>query len=421
MSSPVVRGAPNSTGTPRVWIVVGCGLLVALLAAPAGALGSGTRANVGASVPVPTATTPGPPLPAAIRSPPVAPAFQPVLGNWTQVPTNSTPPTAQSGDMIYDPAAGEYVLFGGASGGSALGSTWVFSHGTWTDLSPSLSVSPPARWYESFVWDAADGYALLFGGRNPATDFNDTWSFNGTAWTQIVTSVAPPPITTGRTVYDPADGYVWLYGGYSIMVGAPNQYNFTWTYHAGVWTNITAHVTGAPPDPHEVSYAVYDSEDGYVLMYGGSASGGANCTQPGNTWTYLNGTYVNLSASVGTSPPVGAGSRMMADDPAIGGVLLYGGWDGGSCRLSNETWVYRGDAWSQESLPWNPGPLWDGEIAGGGPAGSVLLFSGNTVEGTSYQSNQTWNFTPAVRASIAGGLIGDTPLTVHLSAVVAGV
>jgi len=323
--------------------------------------------------------------------------------------------------MIYDPVAGEYVLFGGASGGNAVGSTWVFAHGTWKDLSANLTVAPPARWYNSFVWDASDGYGLLFGGRNPSTDLNDTWTFNGTAWTQVVTSVAPPPITTGRTVYDAADGNVWLYGGYSIMPVGPNAYNFTWTYHGGVWTNITANVTGAPADPHQVSYAVYDSLDGDVLMYGGSGTGGANCTQPGNTWTYRNGSYVNLTSGIGTSPPVGAGSRMMADDPAIGGVLLYGGWDGGSCGLSNETWVYHAGSWSPEALPWNPGPLWDGEMAGGGPAGSVLLFSGNTVIGTSYQSDQTWNFTPALGVSISGGLTGDAPLTVHLSAVTSGV
>ncbi|HXQ48512.1 MAG TPA: hypothetical protein VN842_01855, partial [Thermoplasmata archaeon] len=279
MSAPVVGLARHRTTTQRMRTAAGCALLGALLLAPGGLFLARAPSHDGRGFPVLPAAAPVPNSRETVAPVTVPATSPPALGNWTQISTNVSPPSEQSGTMIYDPAAGEYVLFGGASGGNALGSTWVFAHGTWKDLFPNLTVSPPARWYNSFVWDASDGYGLLFGGRNPSTDLNDTWTFNGTAWTQVVTSVAPPPITTGRTVYDAADGVVWLYGGYSIMPGVPNAYNFTWTYHGGVWTNITANVTGAPGDPHQVSYAVYDSLDGDVLMYGGSGTGGSNCTQ----------------------------------------------------------------------------------------------------------------------------------------------
>lgn len=424
MSAPVLSGSPNPVAPPQLSLLLGCALLAMLLVVPGGVLAAGSPwspAHVGGPVRNGAAVARDPNPPGSWPSGPGPTSASPALGNWSQISTKVTPPSAQSGTMIYDPVAGEFVLFGGATNGYALGATWVFSHGVWKNLSSSLSASPPARWYNSFVWDGSDGYAVLFGGRDPSTDFNDTWTFNGSAWTHLATPIAPPPITTGRSVYDPVDGYVWLYGGYSFLPGEPNSYNFTWTFHAGVWTNITAAVTGAPGDPHQVSFAAYDSEDRYVVMYGGSGSGGASCTQSGNTWSYVNGTYVNLTGAVGVAPPAASGSRMMADDPAIGAVLLYGGWDGGSCPLSNQTWVYRAGAWSAEPLPWNPGPLWDGEIAGGGPAGSILLFSGNTVEGSSSQSNQTWNFTPALQVSVAGNLTGDVPFAVHLSAVVTGV
>ncbi|HXQ49206.1 MAG TPA: PKD domain-containing protein [Thermoplasmata archaeon] len=345
----------------------------------------------------------------------------PYPGNWTQMSPTSTPPTTQSGGMVYDPTLGEFVLFGGNSGGGALGDTWVYSDGTWTDLTSTLTTAPAARWYFGFTWDAADHYALLFGGRDGSTDMNDTWAFNATGWHDIATSQAPPLMTTSRLVYDASDGYVWLYGGYSIMAAAPSSYNSTWTYRAGNWTNITANVTGAPPDPHAVTDAVYDSTDGYILMYGGSRVGNATCGTAGYTWTYLNGTYTNLTSRIGLAPPVSSGSRMIADDPALGGVMLYGGWDGGVCPFGNETWAYRNGTWYNQDLNYNPGPLWDAPTAGDGPAGSVLMFSGNTVPGTGTQSSETWNFTPAVAAAISSrGLAGIVPFTVEFNSTVGG-
>lgn len=360
------------------------------------------------------------------QGPRVAPSASPTppQGVWSQVNNSTfTPPTSQSGGMIYDPIADEFVLFGGYSGGGPVNDTWVFKDGNWTDLGATLSVAPSPRWYFSFVWDGADQYGLLFGGRNDTVDLNDTWSFNGSNWSRVVTSSSPPPLTSGRTVYDAADGYVWLYGGYSIMPHLPAEYNFTWTYAAGTWTNRTANVTGAPSDPHVVTYAVYDSSDGYVLLYGGSAYGNASCGLAGNTWTYLNGTYHDLTSSLLGAPPVSLGSRMMANDPTIGGVVLYGGWDGGLCPYSNQTWVYRGGVWYNQSLGYNPGPLWDGEMAEGGSSATVLLFSGAVAPGTALQSLETWNYTPALTASVAGPSPheGVVPFTVNLTSTVEGI
>jgi PKD repeat protein len=344
----------------------------------------------------------------------------PLPGAWTLESPANTPPSTQSGGMIYDPVAGEFVLFGGNSAGAALGDTWVYKTGQWTDLTSTLTTAPQARWYFSFVWDAADQYGLLFGGRNQTADLNDTWAFNGT-WSQINTTTAPPPLTSGRTAYDAADGYVVLFGGYSIMIGAPSNYNFTWTYRAGAWTNITSTVVGAPATPQLVTYSAYDSTDGYVLLYGGSTVGNLTCGTTGDTWTYLNGTYKDLTSSAPYAPPVSLGSRMMADDPALGGVVLYGGWDGGYCAYSNETWEYRAGTWYDENLTDNPGPLWDAPTAGDGPNGSVLLFSGNTVPNTSTQSTETWNLTPALLVAIGGTTAGIVPFTVNVSSSVIGV
>jgi PKD repeat protein len=330
--------------------------------------------------------------------------------------SSGAPPSAQSGGMVYDPVAHEYVLFGGVNNtGSALNDTWVFANGTWTDLTPSLTLAPSPRWYFAFVWDAADSYCLLFGGRNSFADLNDTWAFNGTAWRQLSPTASPPAMTSGRVAYDAADGYVWMYGGYTIL---GTTYNATWTYKAGTWSNITSSVTGAPPDPHPLEDASYDSAANEILLYGGGLSPALSCSGgSGVTWTYSGGVYRNITATVGPSPPVSFGSRMLADVPQLGGVALYGGWNGPGCGFDNQTWIFDAGSWYNVSPSWTPGGLWDAEMAGDAGGDSALLFGGNTVPYTTTQSDSTWNLSSPFQAAIrAGPLEGVIPFQVNVSA-----
>jgi hypothetical protein len=243
------------------------------------------------------------------------------------------------------------------------------------------------------VWDGAGGYVLLFGGRDASTDFNDTWAFNGTAWTNLGSSHAPPPLTSGRVAYDARDHDVFLYGGYSIMAGAPSYYDFTWTFARGTWTNITSKVLGAPSDPHVVTYATYDDAIGKLLLFGGNLAGTPTCSATGFTWTFAHDRFTNLSSGLATAPPLGQGSRMMVYDPLQAGVLLYGGWDGPNCpSFSNQTWVLHAGSWTQLPLTTGPGPLWDGAMAADQGKGKVLVFGGNTAPYSSAQTNATWSF-----------------------------
>jgi PKD repeat protein len=411
-------------------------LLVALLASPIAPASPGSK-------PLPLAPRSlvhgvgGPPAGAGALAPPPRSVLVPhpsgngssaaVIANWTQLSTGGAlarPPSRQSGGMVYDPRAGEYVLFGGNSGGAALGDTWLFSHGNWSQF-PANATAPAARWYFGMTYDAYDGYVVLFGGRDGTTDFNDTWAFNGTNWTLVHPSAAPPPLTTGRLVYDAADQYVLLYGGDSIMPGTPGFYNSTWSYRAQNWTNLTSNVSNAPTDPNGLTYAAYDSTDGVVLLFGGSAAGGGNCTGPsyaGSTWTYRHGVYTNVTGNLSVAPPVGAGSRMMADAPFLGGVVLYGGWAAVGCAsFASETWVFTGGRWIDLNLTPNPGAIWDAPFASDPATGSALLFSGNTVPYSFSQSTATWNLSVTFSAFVYGGpLRGIVPFGTNFSSRVYG-
>jgi hypothetical protein len=54
---------------------------------------------------------------------------------------------------------------------------------TWTQQHPATS--PPARYGASMSYDQATGDAVLFGGVGSSGSYlGDTWTWNGTTWTQ---------------------------------------------------------------------------------------------------------------------------------------------------------------------------------------------------------------------------------------------
>jgi sugar lactone lactonase YvrE len=117
--------------------------------------------------------------------------------------------------MAYDPSSGLVVLFGGQGNGlNFLGDTWTWNGTTWTQLSPATS--PQARGYAVMAYDAAFSQVLLFGGEGNGTGFpflNDTWTWNGTTWTQLAPVTSPEARFSATMAYDPSSGQVVLFGG----------------------------------------------------------------------------------------------------------------------------------------------------------------------------------------------------------------
>ncbi len=67
------------------------------------------------------------------------------------------------------------MLFGGFVNGHQLGDTWTWDGTTWTQQHPA--VHPPARRYAAMAYDAATGAAVLFGGGGRPGLLGDTWTW----------------------------------------------------------------------------------------------------------------------------------------------------------------------------------------------------------------------------------------------------
>ena len=98
----------------------------------------------------------------------------------------------------------ELVLFGGRRPGTIFRDTWTRTGTTWALHNPTRS--PSARTGASMVFDPATNQLLLFGGSaTTGTGFsNQTWTWNGSNWTQLHPATSPPGREDQQMAYDAA-------------------------------------------------------------------------------------------------------------------------------------------------------------------------------------------------------------------------
>ncbi|MGB6500301.1 MAG: hypothetical protein WBG19_02715 [Thermoplasmata archaeon] len=335
-----------------------------------------------------------------------------VNGTWTNVTgTAGVGPSPRAFQYeAYYPPSQSILLWGGYfgfGGNYEYRDMWQYSQGSWTQL--SAGTGPTARVSGSMVWDAADHYLLMFGGRNNTQEFNDTWVYNQSGWKNLSASHAPSPRDGFGLVYDAAAGEVLLFGGRSGNIppgeGVPDTfYNDTWTYHAGVWTNITASAGAPPPAAYRLDQMVYDAADGYVLLTGGIDLNQLSCgLEYGAVWMFADGHW---SERAGTSPAPSAGRGSLWYDNETGRTYYYESEENlttGCTTWSNEVWSYSGGIWHQIYPGVTPAPLprLNAPVVDDQRNGEQLLFGGSGQVYAQYFGD-AWVFNPAGNGTAYG-------------------
>jgi len=199
---------------------------------------------------------------------------------WRKLHPATSPPARHNADMIYDAADQEVVLFGGYDG-HYLGDTWAWNGTTWTPLSPATSPSP--RDTDSLVYDAATQSAILYGGFNSRGRLSDTWSWDGTTWTQLSPATSPGVVSPSwQAAYDTASGQVILYGGDS---GNNNESHETWTWNGSTWTQLSS---AAAPPGFGYGAMTYDTASQQPVLFGGKSR---QSTYLDRAWAWDGGTW----------------------------------------------------------------------------------------------------------------------------------
>lgn len=286
-----------------------------------------------------------------------------------------TAPTPRYGSgMAYDVARQRTILFGGSDVlGNSVGDTWAWNGTTWTELHPATT--PGTRILPAMTYDPVAQRIVLFGGSvRTCTGIcvdafkNDTWTFDGTTWAQVITPAAPPPSNFGAMAFDPANDSLILAGGQGNTnpeIPLVANVRSTWSFDGARWTERTSTVPEERKDPS----LVYDPISRLTLMIGGTCIYDPTCgvwAWDGETWSYLSGSPQTWYAPA-------------AYHPNTHKVVLYGGafnwiWDG-ACRT-----------WTKVTPPNAPSGRY-GWAAATDRNGNVVLFGGST--GSSYLSD-TW-------------------------------
>ena len=77
------------------------------------------------------------------------------------------------------------------------------------------------------AYDTVRQQALLFGGYL-ANDLGDTWTFDGTNWTQQAVSTSPSARSGPQLAWDARIGRAVLFGGVEYRPGGPTFLDDTW-------------------------------------------------------------------------------------------------------------------------------------------------------------------------------------------------
>jgi outer membrane protein assembly factor BamB len=248
-------------------------------------------------------------------------------------PSSQVPLPRSFATMAYDAADGYVVLFAGRGPNSILDDTWTYLNGRWTNITPSHPLPnsyPGARYAAGMVYDAADGYIVLFGGLGPTGPLSDTWTFKGGSWHLIAAGTAPSARFGAAMAAGPAgDNSVVLFGG----TDGVSVFNDTWRFGAGRWTPVSG-LTVSPVGRAFASFA-YDPVAGEFLLVGGNDSG----LSLSGDWTFENSSWSFLTRFPAPSARSGAA---LVYDPATGSVLLEGGLAQSAHRntILSDSWFF---------------------------------------------------------------------------------
>ena len=195
---------------------------------------------------------------------------------------NNTPDSRRFAAMVYDQNLKKTVLFGGFdSNFNYRDDTWTWNGSAWTEV--NTRDEPENRGQMAMWFDPLANRTILYSGvGRPNVDekvkrFPDMWSFDGSTWTRMSENVAPGARFGSASAVNPADGKVILFGGLRAIVSADGKnveqfYEndmWTWDGSSRTWTEIATPEFG--PSPRQNVGFDFDPQTGKLVLFAGFA------------------------------------------------------------------------------------------------------------------------------------------------------
>lgn len=315
-----------------------------------------------------------------------------------------------SGDFstAFDSATGQFValalvggpfLRGSETGNlvctvDALDGTWTFDGALWVQHQPASS--PGARGHVAMAYDSATKQLVAFGGEvppcgatptstptSPPGAFADTWTWNGSIWSEQHPAASPPAAGGGCAAYDARSNQLLMYGGQTPSAAHATTYRTaTWQWIGSTWTQLTT--AGTPPGGN--CTMTYDAARGVIVMLVGSDP--TVIGSPVQTWQW-DGTSWTRGADLPVPvvrTPIGLASYYGAAEPpplafdpdtdeTLAWVNTTPGQHAGGVPTT-QMWAWHGSSWTMNQAA--DEPILQGSAFGYDDATRQLILFGRT-------------------------------------------
>ena len=228
---------------------------------------------------------------------------------WTHLHTRGLPPARAAAQIAYDKISQKVVLFGGYNGRSYLGDTWIFD-GTTSRWVRARAAHSPTPVTSPMLFTDPNGHVDVYGGFNGQFYQYQMWQWTGTDWNQLNLPALPFARSSAAVGVNAATGKAVLFGGLADI----NPVN-TWTYNGTTWTE---RFPQTQPLWVYAGSAAYDAILKAVVLFGGGSGG----IDQDTTWKWSSGNWTQVLTT--QSPPAREGAGMVFD-PLLGHVVVFGG------------------------------------------------------------------------------------------------
>ena len=331
---------------------------------------------------------------------------------WTQLSATGAVPSPRTGySWAFDSARNKLVLFGGTlATGAGSNETWEWDTNAWTQLTPATS--PSARTEAAMAY--WNGQVVLFGGTangsGAGARFGDTWTWDGTNWTQAATT-GPSARFDHAMAADPVASDIKLFGGMTQALPSLSGYtNDLWSWNGSAWSLVT---TATAPSARRHHGMAFDTGRNALVMFGGTAGGSSNFA---DTWTWDSATGWNLLPS--TVSPSARHAHSMSYDPVRREMLVHGGNTAASGNAGSQTWALAGPV-PPQTFDWRaarnttPGDRHVHSLTWIPTTQSTLMFGGAATPGGFV--NEMWNWDGATWTQIPTPAIAPSPRGGHFA------
>ncbi len=345
--------------------------------------------------------------------------------NWIQLQPVTSPTPRRAHAMAYDSSRNRVVLFGGIGPLGYLADTWEWDGVNWSQLAVS---GPTARAFHGMAFDAATATGrlavLLFGGEAPnLTPLNETWTWNGVAWTRRTPATSPAARSRAPLCFDSVRERIVMFGGKTATAALSE----TWEWNGTTWARPAPNPAPAAGFGHGLCYEVANQQ---TLLFGGEATLGAPTST--DTWEW-NGTAWTKSSTqlptarrwhamafdelrsrtvvfggegtailgdtwewdgirwrqMATTGPTARKAYAMVRDPARNRTVIFGGANAAGSTLYNDTWEWDGATWRRITTATSPTAMWQHAMAYDAQRQLTVLFGG--VSSSAYL-DRTWEY-----------------------------